>query len=78
MESLGKGGRRGEEEGRAKMGLMGVMGGWRGCGEEGEGEEGKGGGGESNGFEVGGRRPRPVGGRDGGGCARLSAAIGAA
>jgi hypothetical protein len=61
MESLGK---EGEEEGRAKIGLVGVMGGWRGCGEEGKG------GGESNGFEVG-------GGGVGGDWVRLSAAIGA-
>ena len=74
----GEEGEAGEEEGRAKMGLMGVMGGWRGWGEEGEGEEGKGGGGGSKGLALGGRRPRPVGGREGGGWARLRAAIGAA
>ena len=57
---------------RAKMGLMGVTGGWRGCGEE-----GKGGAAGLNGFEIDERRPRPVE-RDGGGWARLCAAIGAA
>ena len=57
-------GEGGEGEGRAKMGLMGVMGGWRRCGEEGEAKEGRAG--------------SLVGGRQGGGWVRLSAVIGGA